>query len=275
MRGEASRIADRVSRDSLAPKLKATGEDAWRVGNELFAVTDLLDHNVQVERALTDPARPAADKTTMVHTLLEGKAHPMTVEILDDLVQRRWSKPHDIANAVEDFGVDAMMYYADATGTTMKVSVELAELHSALLNMPVVRTRLYDEHSSAEARVALLHNVLSGNEISKVTMRLAEPATANPRHRRYLATIQWLINKLSRHMGESMVTVTTAAPLSGEQIDRLTKIYTKRTGHAVHINSVVDPTVLGGMRVQIGHEVNDNTVIAQLNKLKRSVQVTA
>ena len=76
-------------------------------------------------------------------------------------------------------------------------------------------------------------------------------------------------------MGESMVTVTTAAPLSGEQIDRLTKIYTKRTGHAVHINSVVDPTVLGGMRVQIGHEVNDNTVIAQLNKLKRSVQVTA
>ena len=106
-------------------------------------------------------------------------------------------------------------------------------------------------------------------------MRLAEHATANPRHRRYLATIQWLINKLSRHMGESMVTVTTAAPLSDEQIDRLTKIYTKRTGHAVHINSVVDPTVLGGMRVQIGHEVNDNTVIAQLNKLKRSVQVTA
>ena len=86
MRGEASRIADRVSRDSLAPKLKATGEDAWRVGNELFAVTDLLDHNIQVERALTDPARPAADKTTMVHTLLGGKAHPMTVEILDDLV---------------------------------------------------------------------------------------------------------------------------------------------------------------------------------------------
>lgn len=275
MRGEASRIADRVSRDSLAPKLKATGEDAWRVGNELFTFTDLLDHNVQVERALTDPARPAADKTTMVHTLLEGKAHPMTVEILDDLVQRRWSKPHDIANAVEDFGVDAMMYYADATGTTMKVSVELAELHSALLNMPVVRTRLYDEHSSAQARVTLLHEVLSGNQVSKVTMRLAEHATENPRRRRYLATIQWLINKLSRHMGESMVTVTTAAPLSDEQIDRLTKIYTKRTGHAVHINSVVDPTVLGGMRVQIGHEVNDNTVIAQLNKLKRSVQVTA
>ena len=36
MRGEASRIADRESRDSLAPKLRDTREDAWRIGNELF-----------------------------------------------------------------------------------------------------------------------------------------------------------------------------------------------------------------------------------------------
>ena len=39
MRGEASRIADRESRDSLAPKLRDTREDAWRIGNELFTIT--------------------------------------------------------------------------------------------------------------------------------------------------------------------------------------------------------------------------------------------
>ena len=33
MRGEASRIADRVSRDSLAPKLRDCGEVAWLIGN--------------------------------------------------------------------------------------------------------------------------------------------------------------------------------------------------------------------------------------------------
>ena len=32
----------------------------------------------------------------------------------------------------------------------------------------------------------------------------------------------------------------------------------------MHINSVVDPTVLGGMRIQVGDEVTDNTVVAQL-----------
>ena len=59
MRGEASRIADRVSRDSLAPKLRDSGEDTWRIGNELFTITNVLDHNIQLERALTEPVAPS------------------------------------------------------------------------------------------------------------------------------------------------------------------------------------------------------------------------
>ncbi len=47
MRGEASRIADRESRDSLAPKLRDTREDAWRIGNELFTITKVLDDGVR------------------------------------------------------------------------------------------------------------------------------------------------------------------------------------------------------------------------------------
>ena len=216
MRGEASRIADRESRDSLAPKLRDTREDAWRIGNELFTITKVLDDSIQLERALTDPSRPVADKVAVLKELLGDNAHPMTMEIMTDLVSRRWSRARDIANAVEDFGVDAMMYYADATDATLQVSIELSELHSALLNLPVVRAKLYDYQATSEARVKLFREVFSGKTLNKVTMRLAEHATCNLRRRRYLETIQWLINKFSRHMGESMVTVTTATPLKKE-----------------------------------------------------------
>ena len=58
MRGEASRIADRVSRDSLAPRLRDSGEDAWRIGTELITITNVLDHSIQLERALTAPTPP-------------------------------------------------------------------------------------------------------------------------------------------------------------------------------------------------------------------------
>ena len=275
MRGEASRIADRVSRDSLAPKLRDSGEDAWRIGNELFTITSALDHNIQLERALTDPSRPVEDKVAVVKTLIGDQAHPLVMEIMSDLVSRRWSRVSDIANAVEDFGVDGMMYYADYTNTTLQVSIELAELHSALLNLPVVRTKLYDATVSSEARVKLLDSLIGDADFTKVTKRLAEHATCNLRNRRYLQTIQWLINKFSRHMGESMVTVTTATPLSKEQVEKLIAIYSAKTGHPVHINSVVDPTVMGGMRIQVGDEVTDNTVVAQLQHLQRTVKATA
>lgn len=275
MRGEASRIADRESRDSLAPKLRDTREDAWRIGNELFTITKVLDDSIQLERALTDPSRPVADKVAVLKELLGDNAHPMTMEIMTDLVSRRWSRARDIANAVEDFGVDAMMYYADATDATLQVSIELSELHSALLNLPVVRAKLYDYQATSEARVKLFREVFSGETLNKVTMRLAEHATCNLRRRRYLETIQWLINKFSRHMGESMVTVTTATPLKKEQIKRLVEVYSAKVGRQVHINSVVDPTVLGGMRIQVGDEVTDNTVVAQLQNLHRKVQTEA
>lgn len=275
MRGEASRIADRESRDSLAPKLRDTREDAWRIGNELFTITKVLDDSIQLERALTDPSRPVADKVAVLKELLGDNVHPMTMEIMTDLVSRRWSRARDIANAVEDFGVDAMMYYADATDATLQVSIELSELHSALLNLPVVRAKLYDYQATSEARVKLFREVFSGKTLNKVTMRLAEHATCNLRRRRYLETIQWLINKFSRHMGESMVTVTTATPLKKEQIKRLVEVYSAKVGRQVHINSVVDPTVLGGMRIQVGDKVTDNTVVAQLQNLHRKVQTEA
>lgn len=275
MRGEASRISDRVSRDELAPKLRSTGKDAWRIGNELFTITNVLDHTVQLERALTDPSRPVDDKIGVLKELIGAQAHPMTLEIMSDLVGRKWSRAAHIANAVEDFGVDAMMYYADATGVTLRVSVELAELHSALLNLPVLRSKLNDDSVPAKARIDLLNAMLGKTEFNEVTLRLAEHAACNPRNRRYLETVQWLINKFSRHMGESMITVTTASPLNIDQIKRLTAVYSAKLDHPVHINSVVDPTVLGGMRIQVGDEVTDNTVVAQLQQLHRTVKAKA
>jgi F-type H+-transporting ATPase subunit delta len=272
MRGEASLNADRTSRDALAPKLKAQGKDTWRIGEDLFVITNLLDHNQDVERALTDPSRPAADKITLVKEMLGSDAHPFTIEILSDLVGRKWSRVSDIANAVEDFGIDAMMDYADVNGDTYEVASELAQLHSALVRMPVLRSKLADQMASAQARVDLLHQVLSDSKLNHVTMRLAEHLAYNPRRRRYLSALQWLIAKFSHHMGQSMVTVITAAALNRNQIDRLTKFYSTKLGHPVYINSLVDPEVMGGMRIQIGAEVTDKTVVAQLSELNRRLE---
>ncbi|MCI2185963.1 F0F1 ATP synthase subunit delta [Bifidobacterium tibiigranuli] len=273
MRGEASRLADRESRDSFAAQFSGIGEDTWRIGNELFSITALLDGNAALEHALTEASRSNEDKMALLRGIFGDQAHEFTMTILADLVKRPWSRSADIANAVEDFGVDAMMYYADHTDSTAQVSIELAELHSALIDLPVVRARLQDERANSDARVKLLHDILDGSGFNIVTLRLAEHATANLRKRRYLSTIQWLIGKFSRHMGQSLVTVTTATHLSDEQIAKLVDVYSAKLGRPVHVNAVVDASVIGGMRIQVGEEVTDNTVLAQLRHLQDTVKV--
>ncbi|WP_044091251.1 F0F1 ATP synthase subunit delta [Bifidobacterium gallicum] len=270
MRGEASRLADRSSRDLMASKLKAMGGDAGQLADQMFVICGILDANPRLQRAMTDPGRPTEDKQSLVRKLLGDNALPITVAIMDDLVSRAWSRAYDIDNAVEDFGVDAIMYEADSEGKTLQVSIELAQLQSALLNLPVVRSRLSETNGVApQARVELLHKLIGDAQFDPITMKLADHIALNPRKRRYVETLQWLISKFSRHMGESMVTVTTATAMSDAQIQRLIAVYSKQLGHPVHIHCVVDPSVLGGMRVQVGDSVTDRTVVAQLENLKR------
>lgn len=62
MHGEMSLAADHEVRERFAPVLKAAGASAGKVSDELFGFSSVLDANGKLERALTDPSRPASDK---------------------------------------------------------------------------------------------------------------------------------------------------------------------------------------------------------------------
>ena len=273
MRGETSLSSDKETRAKYAPLLKSKGKDALRVASELYAFVNLLDANRPLERALTDPSRPSEDKWRVIDTILTDKADPLTVDILHDLADRQWSRVVHIANAAEDMAVDAASYYTDALGITNQVAGELAEIHSALLGMPLVLFRLSDEYSDSTARADLLRALLDGQHLHEVTEQMALNATIDLRGRRFPDTIVWLVDRFSEHMDQVMVTVTTAVSMKDEQISRLQEVYGRKLGKPVHINSVVDPSVLGGMKVQYGSVSTDGTVATQLKHLNRRMAV--
>ena len=269
MHGEMSLAADHEVRERFAPVLKAAGASAGKVSDELFGFSSVLEANGKLERALTDPSRPASDKQKLLRVIVAGKVQPVTLEILDALVACQWSRVYDISNGVEDLAIDAILYQADAEGKTSTVAMELAKIHSAVLNLTAVRSYLSDTYTSAGKRVECLRTLLRGNSLDPITMKLAEHSTRDLRNRRFLSTLSWLINKISEHSGEEVVTVTSAVPLSAEQTERITNLYTLKLDHPVHINSVVDETVIGGLRIQVGAEVTDTTVVAQLHHLQQ------
>ena len=70
---------------------------AATVGDELFAVLGLLDHEHALRRALSDPSKPADEKGAIAVALLHGKVAPVTEELVAATVRSQLGQPigHD------------------------------------------------------------------------------------------------------------------------------------------------------------------------------------
>ena len=89
-----------AARDSLAAAL-ADPSAAAASGNELFAVTELLDREPGLRRALSDPASAASARTGLAGVLLADRVSPATLDVVTTLVTQRWSAPADLPDAAE------------------------------------------------------------------------------------------------------------------------------------------------------------------------------
>lgn len=67
-------LADVLEYLGVVAIVKSSGEDAGRLADELFAISQLINANADLRGALSEPTRSAADKIALLHTLLDGKA---------------------------------------------------------------------------------------------------------------------------------------------------------------------------------------------------------
>jgi F-type H+-transporting ATPase subunit delta len=65
------------------------------------------------------------------------------------------------------------------------------------------------------------------------------------------------------------VTVTTAVEMSPDERDRVAKELAKRLSEEVRIHTVVDPRILGGLKLEYGDHLVDASVANRLQQLRR------
>jgi F-type H+-transporting ATPase subunit delta len=76
------------------------------------------------------------------------------------------------------------------------------------------------------------------------------------------------VDLLRLHMGRVKAKVTSAVPLSSEQITGIREALEAHTGKQADIKPVVDPAVLGGVMVQWGDQILDDTVRTRLHEIR-------
>ena len=76
----------------------------------------------------------------------------------------------------------------------------------------------------------------------------------------------------SRFRGETNAEVTSAHPLTDDQVTELRQQLRQRVGREVSVDLAVDPQLLGGLVVRIGSQMIDSSIRTRLNALASAMK---
>jgi F-type H+-transporting ATPase subunit delta len=268
------RGASRASLAGLQEQLAAaniTGAtEATSLGNELFAVVGLLDTEHGLRRALSDPGKPAAEKAAVTTALLHGKVTGRTEALVVAAAESRWATSGDMVDALEQLAIEAMVLAAEAEGSLDELEDELFRFGRVVAGQPDLRAALVDPALPAVRKQGLLDALLTG-KVTPVSQHLISQMVAHPRGRSLTAALDMCADIAARRREQLIAVVRSAVELSAAQRRRLADALTASYGHPVHLNVVIDPSVAGGISIQIGDELIDGTVASRLASVRRKL----
>jgi len=271
-------ILQSASRDALAEAGNrldshidgASAADLTRLGDDLFAVLRLLSGEIGLRRSLADPATPGSARSGLADSLLNGKIDRVALDVVSDLVSSRWSKTVDLVEALEVLARRATLGVAEKDGSLDDVEDQLFRFGRILDRESELATLLADRNTPADKRVALLHTVL-GDKVPRVTETLLEQTVRLPRGRNLVVAAEELSELAAARRDRYVAHVRTPVRLTAEQEQRLTDSMTRLYNRPISLQVELDPSLLGGLVVQVGGELIDGSVSGKLAAARRKL----
>ena len=266
------RGVSRVSFADLTERLSAedvtSATVANRLGNELFEVVGLLDTEHGLRRALSDPGKPGEEKGAVAGALLHGKITRRAEGLVVAAVEAYWATPGDMVDAIELLAVQALVLAAQADNGLDDLEDGLFRFGRVVAAQPELRAALASSWLPDGQKRELLGALLDG-KATAVTQRLIEQMVIHPRGRALPVALGVCAEVAAQRREQLIAVVHTAVELSAAQRRRLAAALAGSYGHNVHLNIVLDPSVIGGISVQIGDELIDGTAATRLAEVRR------
>lgn len=262
-----------ASADSLATLTEALGAavdggaDADRLAEELFAVSRILREEPGLRRTATDVSIPAEAKAELVRSIFGDKLDEASLDLAAKAVGLRWAGTRDLGDSLEYLGVVAVVKGADAADQGDLLEDELFAFGRLVTENPELRDALSDPVRSPAEKRTLLQSLLEG-KVTAATLRLAEQATSGL-HRTVTAAIEEYQKVAAQNRNRVVATVRVAHRLSDDELERLKSTLAEQYEKAVHMNVVVEPALIGGLKVEIGDDVIDGSVATRLDEARR------
>ena len=160
----------------------------------------------------------------------------------------------------------ALDQVAQDLDTFKRLLAESAEL-ARLIASPVIGRELQGK--------ALLA-VLDAAGIAGLTRNFVGTVAANGRARELPAMASAFLAELASRRGETSAAVTSAVPLTPQQLQQLSDSLRSVLGGAkVSIDARVEPEILGGLVVKVGSRLFDSSIRSKLQRLQLAMKGVA
>lgn len=230
---------------------------------QLFDVADSLANIRELAGDLAARGVDAANKSALVQRAFPG-LEAGAKRVLDTAVAQRWDSADEFTAAVQEAAIRAV---AQATSNHAQLVSELNSFSDTVTSNGELELTIGSRLGSSEAKVQLVER-LFGNRLGEDSLRILRSLVRNPGGHRPRRFVQRAIAAVADQANRQVATVTTARPLGASQLERLEAGLSARFGRTVAINQVIDPSVIGGVRVELGDEVIDDTAAARIHDLR-------
>lgn len=156
-----------------------------------------------------------------------------------------------------------------------RVAGELADFAELLDAHPRLADALSTPAVAAEHRVAVLNEVLSGQDLDPATANLLRLLTERERMPAIRLVVDQYRQLLLEHKQIQPGEVTAAHPLTAQQQERLAEGLGKALGKTMELSFANDPELVGGLVVRVGNRIFDASVVTQLQRFKEKALSTA
>lgn len=239
------------------------------LAEDLFAVADAVAGQPSLRRALTDPSTPDEARQGLAEALLTSRVGAPAVAVVAQAARARWTSASGFVAALERQGVRALLRVAQDEGRLDQLEDELFKVERLVDAHPALRSALADRQAPIEGRQQLLSDLIAGKVLATVE-QLARRAV-QARKRTFDLTVESYLGAAAELRERAVATVTVARPLTDEQEHRMLAALTAQVGRPLTLRLVLDPHVLGGVRVTVGDEVIEGTVSGRLNDARRKL----
>ena len=250
------------ARSSELDRVLDAQEQSPELAAELFAVADLLGGQAQLRNAMADPTVADDRRSEFANQVFGSRVGTPAAAVVAAAVGLRWGSSSGLVAAIDRQGVRALLGHAQAAGTLDTVEDELFRFGRTVLADQALRRALHDRSAPVALRQQLVSDLLA-SRANDDTVSLARRAVSAAKLS-FDTAIQRYLTLAAAARARAIATVTVARPLSQEQKERLQKALERQLGRQVNLQVVVDPSVVGGARVQVGDEVIEGTVAGRL-----------